>query len=163
MKKKTENSSRRFTVLDGIIILVILAVIGVGIYLIISDKAPATAETTVPITFTIELKGLKDAYAGNIHVGDTVIDSVTKKTIGTVASVETLPHTEYIVNQENGVIEEKAYPGQATVLLTVSGDAVLGGLGYTIDGYRVAIGVLHHLQLPHFLGSGYCIGVQAQS
>ena len=53
MKKKKENSSRRFTVLDGIIILVILAVIGVGIYLIISDKAPAAAETTVPITFPI--------------------------------------------------------------------------------------------------------------
>lgn len=163
MKKKKEKSSRRFTVLDGIIILVILAVIGVGIYFIAGDKNPVSAETTVPITFTVELKGIKDVYAANIRVGDTVIDSVTKKTIGTVAAVETLPHTDYIVNQESGVIEEKAYPGQATVLLTVSTDAVLGGLGYTIDGYRVAIGVLHHLQLPHFLGSGYCIGVQAQS
>lgn len=163
MKKKKENRIRRFTVLDGIIILVILAVIGVGIYLVAADKAPTAAENTVPVTFTVELKGIKDVYANNIRVGDTVIDSVTKKTIGTVAAVETLPHTEYIVNQESGVIEEKAYPGQATVLLTVSSDAVLGGLGYTIDGYRVAIGVLHHLQLPHFLGSGYCIGVQAQS
>ena len=163
MKKRKENRSRRFTVLDGIIILVILAVIGIGIYWIAAEKTPVSAENTVPITFTVELKGLKDVYASNIHVGDTVIDSVTKKTIGTVAAVETLPHTDFLLNQENGVIEEKAYPGQATVLLTVAGDAVLGGLGYTIDGYRVAIGVLHHLQLPHFLGSGYCIGVQAQS
>lgn len=163
MNKKKENRSRRFTVLDGIIILLILAVIGVGIYFIAADKAPVSSETTVPITFTVELKGIKDAYTGNIRVGDTVIDSVTKKTIGTVAAVETLPHTEYIVNQESGVIEEKTYPGQATVLLTVSGDAVLGALGYTIDGYRVAIGVLHYLQLPQFLGSGYCIGVQAGS
>lgn len=163
MKKKKENRSRRFTVLDGIIILVILAVIGVGIYFIAADKTPASAETTVPITFTVELKGLKDVYVNNIRVGDTVIDSVTKKTIGTVAAVETLPYTEFTVNQESGVVEEKAYPGYATVLMTVSSDAVLGGLGYTIDGYRVAIGVLHHLQLPHFLGSGYCIGVQTQS
>ncbi len=163
MKKKKENRSRRFTVLDGIIILVILAVIGVGIYLIAADKVEGSAENTVPVTFTVELKGMKDAYVNNIRVGDTVIDSVTKKTIGTVAAVEALPYTEYILNQENGVLEEKAYPGQTTVLLTVSSEAVLGGLGYTIDGYRLAIGVLHHLQLPHFLGSGYCIGVQAQS
>lgn len=163
MKKKKENRSRRFTVLDGIIILVILAVIGVGIYLIAADKAEGSAENTVPITFTIELKGLKDAYVNNIRVGDTVIDSVTKKTIGTVAAAEALPYTEYLLNQENGVVEEKAYPGHTTVLLTISSDATLGGLGYTIDGYRVAIGVLHYVQLPQFLGSGYCIGVQAQS
>ncbi len=163
MKQKKENRSRRFTVLDGIIILVLLAVIGVGIYFIAAEKTPNSAEATVPVTFTVELKGLKDVYANNIHVGDTVIDSVTKKTIGTVAAVEALPHTEFTLNQETGVIEEKAYPGHTTVLLTVASDAVLGGLGYSIDGYRLAIGVLHHLQLPQFLGSGYCIGVQAQS
>lgn len=164
MKQNKSTRTRRFTVLDALIILVILAVIGVGIYFFVGkDEVLDTNQSSVPIAYTIEIRGIEDVYVGNISVGDTVVDSVTKKTIGTVTAVENLPHTQYVINQTNAVVEEKEFPGQSNLLLTVSSNATWGELGYEIEGYRVAIGILHYLQLPNFVGSGYCISVQEQT
>ncbi len=163
MKQNKSIRTRRFTVLDALIILVILAVIGVGIYFFTGKDEVLDTNESVPIAYTIEIRGFEDVYAGNISVGDTVVDSVTKKTIGTVTAVENLPHTQYVINQTNAVIEGKEFPGQVDLLLTVSGNATWGSLGYEIDGYRIAIGVLHYLQLPNFVGAGYCISVQEQT
>lgn len=163
MKKTKEKRAWRFTALDLILLLVVAAVIALAVYFFGPFRQnDASAETTVNIEYTIEIKGIEDNYVGNIRVGDAVIDSVTKKGIGTVSAVENTPMIEYLLDSEEGVIEEKEYPGYANMLVTISCPATRSEKGYTINGYRVAIGVLHYLQMPRFQGSGYCIGVQEQ-
>lgn len=163
MKKAKEKRAWRFTALDLIILLAIAAVIVFAFYFFGSFRQNrGSAETIVNIEYTIEIKRIKDIYVGNIRVGDTVIDSVTKKGIGTITAVENTPMIEYLLNTDEGIVEEKEYPGYSTMLITISSPATRTEKGYTINSYRVAIGGMHYLQLPKFQGSGYCIGVQEQ-
>lgn len=162
MKATKEKRSWRFTALDLIILIVLLAVIALAVWFFGPfGGADAGDNTQVNIEYTVEIKGMEEAYLDNIRVGETVIDSVTKKSIGTITAVETMPFIDYILNTEDGVLLEKEYPGQYTLLVTVSSPAAQNERGYHIDGYRVAIGALHYIQLPNFVGSGYCIGVEA--
>ncbi|MBR7185178.1 MAG: DUF4330 domain-containing protein [Clostridia bacterium] len=161
MKKTKEKRSWRFTVLDLIIIVVALAVIGAAIYFFGPfGNSREGKEKSVMLEYTIEIKGIESQYLENIRIGETVIDSVTKKEIGKVALIETMPLIEYVLNTESGIMEEKAHPDDHTVLLTISSSATRNEKGYEIDGYRVAIGKLHYLQLPSYVASGYCIGFE---
>lgn len=160
MKQTKEKRTWRFTALDVIIFVLLLAVIAAAVWFFgfrNGDEDNALAK----IEYTVEVRGMEEAYLGNIVVGDTVTDSVTKKAIGIISAVERMPLIEYILNTEDGVMEEKEYPGQHTLLVTISADANVSERGYDIAGYRVAIGKLCYLQLPNFVGSGYCIGVEA--
>lgn len=162
MKTTKEKRAWRFTALDLIILVVLLAVIAAVVWFFgpFRDRSAGNS-ALVNIEYTVEVKGMEEEYLGNIRVGDTVIDSVTKKEIGTITAVETMPLVEYVLNTEDGVMMEKEYPGQFTLLVTISSPATFDERGYSIEGYRVAIGVLHHMQLPNFVGSGYCIGIEA--
>lgn len=160
MKTIKEKRTWRFTALDVIIVVVLLAVIAGAIWFF-GFREGGDENTMVKIEYTIEVRGMEESYLSNIAVGDIVTDSVTKKGIGTISAVERMPLVEYIVNIEDGVMEEKEYPGRYTILVTVSADADQSERGFSIAGYRVAIGKLCHLQLPNFIGSGYCIGVEA--
>lgn len=165
MKKQSAAHARRFTVLDVIILAVLLLIVAIALYFVFfsgSAEAPAV-EPTVPVAYTVECKNLADEFVGNVKVGDVVIDSVTKKTIGVVSAVENMPYTQLAVNYEADALEEKEYPGRSNLLITISVDANVGPLGYHVNGYRLAIGVPHYLQLPHFVGEGYCISVQEQN
>lgn len=162
MKTTKEKRAWRFTALDLIILIVLLAVIAAVVWFFGPFRSGDKDDSTVVnVEYTIELKGLKEDYLGNVQVGETVIDSVTKRAIGTITAVEAMPQIEYFLNTEDEVMEEKEHPTQHTLLVTVSSPAASDAHGYNIEGYRVAIGVLHHLQLPKFVGSGYCIGVEA--
>ncbi|MBQ8396872.1 MAG: DUF4330 family protein [Clostridia bacterium] len=162
MKTTNEKRAWRFTALDLIILVVLLAVIAAAVWFFGPFRDGSSGDSTlVNIEYTVEVKGMEEEYLGNIRVGDTVIDSVTKKEIGTITAVETMPLVEYVLNTEDGIMMEKEYPGQSTLLVTISSPATFDERGYSIEGYRVAIGVLHYMQLPNFVGSGYCIGIEA--
>ena len=164
MKTTNEKRAWRFTALDLIILVVLLAVIAAAVWFFGPFRDGSSGDSTlVNIEYTVEVKGMEEEYLGNIRVGDTVIDSVTKKEIGTITAVETMPLVEYVLNTEDGIMMEKEYPGQSTLLVTISSPATFDERGYSIEGYRVAIGVLHYMQLPNFVGSGYCIGIEAEN
>lgn len=161
MKTAKEKRAWRFTALDLIILIVLLAVIAAAVWFFGPFGGDASGESAqVKVEYTVEIKGLEEHYVDNIHVGDTVIDSVTKKRVGTISAVETMPYIEYLLDNEEGVILEKEYPGQNTLLVTISAEATQSERGYDIEGYRLAIGVLHYMQLPNWVGSGYCIGIE---
>ncbi len=161
MKATKEKRTWRFTALDLIILIVLLAAAALAVWFFGPFGGGDSGDTTqVNIEYTIEIKGLEEAYLGNIRVGDAVTDSVTKKGIGVITAVETMPFVDYILNTDDGILLEKEYPGQYTLLVTISAPATHNERGYNLDGYRVAIGGLHYVQLPNFVGSGYCIGVE---
>ena len=165
MKKQNTARAHRFTVLDGIILAVLLLIVAGAVYFIFfADVADGSAsEQTVPFAFTVECQNLADEFLSNGHVGDVVIDSVTKKEIGVVSAVENMPFTQFVINYELESVEEKEIPGQSNLLITISVDAELGEFGYHVDDYRIAVGTPHYLQMTQFVGEGYCISVQEQN
>ena len=160
MKQTQEKRAWRFTALDLILVIVVLAVIGAAIYFFGPfGNNPDDASEKVELLYTIEIKGVEEEYIDNVQVGDTMIESVNKTVIGTITAIETMPYTDHVLNEEAGVIEEKQYPGLVTMLITVQCEAVSTERAYTVEGYRLAIGKLNYIQLPRFVGSGYGISL----
>ena len=74
---------------------------------------------------------------------------------------------EYVYNEISGRIEAVAYIDegnsssvQKTILVTITCSAKYSeGLGYTVNGYRIAINQEMSLCFPGYSGSGQCISV----
>ena len=55
----------------------------------------------------------------------------------------------------------KEYPDRYDLVVTVTADAVFTeGVGYTVNGRRVAVGTQFYLMFPDYLGQGYCISMR---
>ena len=52
-------------------------------------------------------------------------------------------------------------PNRYNIEIVISAEAVFEeGVGYQINGRRIAVGTKIHLMLPNYLGDGYCIGLR---
>lgn len=156
--KPIKNQRGRFNWIDLIIIslLVIIAVLTVFsssiVELFSSDK-------DVTLEYVIEIQSVSDQLVGNISVGDKVYTSDTKTLIGNVVSVEnTIPHTEFVFDEESNSIVSREIPDKYDVRVTVVTEAKFKDeVGYFVNGRRISVGTGLGLRFPNLLCSGYCI------
>lgn len=169
---KTKKAKRKFNIIDFLILLIIFAVIGASIYAIVSwsNIKSLWSTSTVELQYTVELRGVDKAFINNIKAGDAVTDAVSKNQLGTVDRVDSVKYTvfDYVkkeipsedgktstVNYE-GVLSE--YPDKYTVTVYISSTAEYEkGIGYTINGRRVAVGEIIEMRFPEFSSTAYCV------
>ena len=160
MKQNQEKRTWRFTALDLILVIVVLAALGAAVYFFGPFRNQTSEDSKiVDVLYTIEIKGVEEEYIDNIQVGDTVIESKNKTVMGTVTAIESMPYVEYVLNEEEGLFEEKRHPGLSVMLITVQCEAVSTPRAYTVDGYRIVIGKLNYIQLPRYVCNGYGISL----
>ncbi len=169
---KTKKARRKFNIIDFLILLIIFAVISASIYAIVSwsNIKSLWSTSTVELQYTVELRGVDKAFINNIKAGDAVTDAVSKNQLGTVDRVDSVKYTvfDYVkkeipsedgktstVNYE-GVLSE--YPDKYTVTVYISSTAEYEkGIGYTINGRRVAVGEIIEMRFPEFSSTAYCV------
>ena len=169
---KTKKAKRKFNIIDFLILLIIFAVIGASIYAIVSwsNIKSLWSTSTVELQYTVELRGVDKAFINNIKAGDAVTDAVSKNQLGTVDRVDSVKYTvfDYVkkeipsedgktstVNYE-GVLSE--YPDKYTVTVYISSTAEYEkGIGYTINGRRIAVGEIIEMRFPEFSSTAYCV------
>lgn len=154
----------RFNILDALILLAIIAAVSVLLYVFVfsggSAGSPAQTEAYA-LTYVVEVAEVDEAFRGKVSPGDAVIDSASKRHIGTVTAVEERPHMHMGVNQAEGALVLNPVDGQINIYITVKADAVLDGITYKIGGYEMYVGGLTHLAFDDFVCSGYCVSLDA--
>lgn len=155
----------RFNFVDFFLLLIILAVIAaLVIYIVPGLSEKLTVHDEKEITFTVEFKGVDEAFASNISVGDAVIDSSKNYMLGTVKAVESYAYTVLVYNDQAGVAEMREVPEMKNIIVTVSATAIYtDGEGYSVSGERIAVGREYYIRMADFSGSAYCIGVSASA
>lgn len=157
----------KFNIMDVLILLVIAAVVAVLLYVfVLSESKPMDSlggAQTAKITYVIELTAVDDALSDNISVGETLIDSAKKMSIGTVVAVDSQPYVYLGKNLNEGTMELTTVDDKSTIYVTVEADATLSGISYSIAGYDIYVGEKVYLSLPNFTGTGYCISLKAHS
>ena len=159
----------KFNFIDFLVILVILAVIGLAIYVFSPWTTVEKLWTSdaVDITYYVEVKDVAPEYIDLIKEGDTVLDAVSKNSIGTISEITYQSSYLYEYNvDDNGKVSctRVNAPAQKdgnvaeniTLKITVQADYEKG-VGYTVNGCRVAIGELLNIRLPKYTCSGYCV------
>lgn len=163
-----KSGGKKFNFIDFLIVLVIAVVIAVLIYVFSpwSKIENIWTDNAVELTYFVEIKDVPPEYIDQIKSGDTVIDSVTKSSIGKITDVSynTSYVYEYEVVGNKAVCNQVNSPAQKdgnvpeTVLIKITAQAdYKKDVGYTVSGTRIAVGELIDLRLPMYTCSGYCV------
>ena len=114
-----------------------------------------------------------EAVIDKINNGDIVIDAVSKNQLGVVDSVASIDKYKVLdyrlipEKNDNGTIipttyigELVSYPDKYNITVYISSTAEYKeGVGYSINGRRIAIGEKLEMRFPEFSGIGYCTNI----
>lgn len=171
MKENSNTSNKirqkvkggKFNIIDFLLIVVVLLIIGTLIYVFLPSSAirSITADKKVNIDYAIEILGVDEEFIDNIHENDTVLDSVSKNSLGTVTAVDySIQYTELKYSEENEAGVLSPVMGKYNVIVTVSATAEYeDGVGYTVNGTRIAVGEKINARFPDYVCEGYCISI----
>lgn len=161
-----KKKKKRFNFIDFIIILLIVAIIGVVVYLFSpwAQIEKLWTKDKAELTFFVEIKDVDIEFIDRIKEGDTVIDAVSKNSLGSIAEapqVEKAFVYDYVLD-ENGqmscVISEHPTKYNITIKVNASAD-FHKNVGFTVNGRRIAVGELLDMRLPQFSCSGTCVQI----
>lgn len=119
----------------------------------------------ITLEYTVRIENVDGALLDAIQKSDEILDSAVRCSLGFVNEVSNVPYTEpyYNVSDEAGenVAIMQELPNRYNIEIVISAEAVFEeGVGYQINGRRIAVGTKIHLMLPNYLGDGYCIGLR---
>lgn len=105
--------------------------------------------------YTLELQGMRYGTADLIRVGDTLIDKVEKRSIGTVVSVELRPAMMQTSNSVTGDRVISEVPGRIDAIITVSAQVTVTDSQVSVDGFPLRVGTKVSVNGPAYNGNGF--------
>ena len=162
--KPVKKKKGRFNLVDLLLVLVAMAILFVVVFVVDPFSLNFFGEESREITleYTIRISNVDGAFADKISVGDEVVDSSVKTSLGYVSAVENdIPYTEPYYDNVADTVSMREYPNRYDILVSVTAKAVFeDGVGYTVDGRRIAVGTLLYLMFPDYAGTGSCISMR---
>lgn len=170
---REHNRRWLFLVVD----IVLLAAIIAAVIFLVTLLTPLSlgdpdADETRSITYTVELAGVYRDSVSALRVGDTVTDKETGAVIGTVTAINARAYTPYtdVPTEEKDpvldsyVVTKAEYPEEFnTVEITIATEAdYTVGVGYAVEGCRIAVGRCYELYFPGYTGNVTCIELEVQ-
>ena len=154
-----KQRSSSFNIIDALIILLVVAIIGVGGYLLFFRSA---SNDKVTIDYEVEIGLVLSDFDGLIKVGDTVISTVAKDVLGTVVDVEYSPAEFITTNTESGEKTSTPYPEgtYSKVRLTIRTEADYKDNVYYAGAVKIYFGSTIYFRVPNFVGGGVCLGAK---
>ncbi len=154
-----------FNFIDVLLIAFLLAAILIVINIIspVSLIKGMFKEEVETIYYTVEFVGVDEEYIEKILEDDTVVDSVSKSTLGKVTALESTQYTSLEYNEAEGNSILATYEGKYNLLVTVSASGkYVEDKGYTVNNCRIAVGEKMSLRFPGYAGEGYCIALSVE-
>ena len=153
----------RLNVFD--IVIIVCAIIAAVLIINYSSRSdsgasiiPAGSQET--LTYTLELHGMRYGSAELIQVGDTLIDNVERRALGTIVSFELQPARmlQSSVTTGDRVIVE--VPERIDAILTVRALATVTDSQISVDGFALRVGARASVNGPSYNGTGFVAYVE---
>jgi len=162
-KRPTNKLSRgKFNVLDAIIIVAVLFLLTAIVLMIIPEfNMSAINGEAVKITYTVVFRNVDASVYDRINANENVTDADSGALVGVVAAApESELSYEFVISEENGnPVAEKHHSDGLGMDITVKISATAiykEGVGFTVEGYRIASGKEMNLRFSDFSGTAYC-------
>jgi len=132
----------KFNVIDIVIIVLVVAIIGVGAYIFVNKFTNASVEeaNTVNVDFTIEVNGLTKEAAESFNKGDDVTFGETTSGSGKIIDVVVKPYEKISKNTVDGTYVLAEVPEEYTALVTISSNVNKTETEYKSGDEIIAIG-----------------------
>lgn len=147
----------KFTVIDALIILVVLAVLVFGVKKLLPNMLNGSEEEKVDFTVLVQKEDM--GFADAITVGDNVTVSLTEKDGGIVKEVKTEPAVTMAYNSIDGTYSNEVIEGKYDVYITIEADANVSDLAVKTGGTAVKVGAEIPVRGKGYASMGYVIGI----
>ena len=162
--RPVQKKKGRFNLMDLFLILFIAGLVFFTVFVVdpfsigLFDKE----EQSVALEYTVRIENVEVAFIDKIKVRNEVVDASIKASLGFVSSVENdTPHAEPYYDYQADLVSMKEYPDRYDLIVTITTNASFTeGVGYTVNGRRVAVGAKLYMMFPEFLGEGYCVSLR---
>ena len=152
----TMNKKRvGFGFADVLIILLVLALAGGGFWYFFGGQLLNSGEDAT-ISYEVRITGVKNELTTKVAVGDKVYDPVYGGYIGVIEKYEHSQHTEQILNEETGKLENAVRGGYYDLYITVKAEAKSKDNVYYINDSAIRVGESMYFRTADFCGEGYC-------
>lgn len=162
--KPVKKKKGRFNLMDLLLVLIAVSIVLFVVFVIdpFSMNLFGKQDHKVTLEYTLRIENVEGALIDKIQTRDEVIDAAIKTSLGYVNAVENdTPYAEPYYNSKEDSVSMKEYPDRYDLVVTVTAEAIFtDGVGYTVNGRRVAVGTQFYLMFPNYLGTGYCISLR---
>jgi len=150
--------------MDIVILAVLAAAVALLLYIFVwSDEGTGAAQTEyASITYVIEVKEIDERFAGMVKTGQKIEDAVKHGPLGTVSGVEVQDTLLAKYDEISGREVYHPIPGKVNMYITVTAEAAVSELGYSVGGEMVRVGKFFSLQCPELQCYGYCIKLDVE-
>ena len=175
MAKKVNNTKRRLTFIDIILILAIIGLAGFVVYGVFIADTDVSDDKAVQVEYRIKIEKVRYAdfgiqlMEGNKIKSDFLLKNEevylaqNSKELGKVTLVEYEPYTASTgeVN-ESGELIYAEYPGYINIVITVQTNAGKSAQGYTVSGVDLLSGSEIEFRTQTYFGIGTIVEVVAE-
>ena len=162
--RPVKKKKGRFNLMDLFLILVLAGAVFFVVFVVdpFSIGLFGEVEQDVALEYTVRIENVEGSLVDKIKVRNEAIDASVKTSLGYVSAVENgTPHAEPYYDSQADTVTMKEYPDRYDLVITITANAsYTDGVGYTVDGRRIAVGTKLYLMFPEFVGTGYCIGMR---
>lgn len=152
-----EKSRAKFSVIDIVIILVILAVLALGAKILLPKFISSGDEKTVECT--VLLSSVEKELAEAMKPGDKVTMSLTEKDGGIIKSVDAKPAEKSIFDSISGTFVTQELDNKCDIYVTVEVEAKITDTAVTIGSTALKVGAETPVRGKGYASNGFCIAV----
>ena len=157
MEQHNQKFRLRLNLFDAIVLIIALAV---GAFVLWNALKPQAAPAST-VRYTIRFQGLAEGNGALIQPGDALEDTIQNYALGTVVSVESVPATTQILNQETRQYVQAQIPGCEDVLVTVESPCTISDQYLNLNsGYTIRVGGTAYVRGPGYVGVGPVVSIE---
>ena len=149
----------KFTVIDAVIILVLLAVIGFGAIKVMPSMIGASKE---PVDLVVQLTMKEQSLADAMQIGDRVTMSLTEKDGGVIKDIKVEPAVQMVFNSIDGVYKNEVVPDKVDIYVTVEAEAEVSDIAVKVGGTNIQVGSEIPVRGKGYASMGYILESNAE-
>lgn len=157
-------SKKKLNVIDYVIILLVIAAIGVGAYLLRNTlNQHSQGNDASAVTFEVFLQE-QNPYMGEAvqaAVGKELLLSQKEKDYGTLKDVKVEPAKKTVQDRVNGTFREETLPNKYDITLLIEAKATVGDMNISVGQTPVKTGTQMVVSNKEFAAAGYVFNITA--
>ena len=148
----------RFTFIDLLIILVIIAAAAFAVWRFAPDRSASGTKAS----FTVMLTAKDDAFLSAMHIGDKVYISNKEKDTGVIAKIEAKPAESLQFDSMDGKYVLSEIKNKNDILVTIEADASETDTMITVGSTPVKVGLEMPVRGKGYASMGYIVTAVAE-
>ena len=156
-----EKKKNKYINAFDIAVIVLIALIAFAAYKLGIFGSAAPSEKIVDVTYTLRLSPMQYGSENNIKVGDELIETVRKTSVGKVKSVRVEPTKVYAMDVETGSYHVGEIENMMDAFVEVTAQCIITDSSISaVDGQLIRCGEAINVNGPGYFGFGIVVSIE---